>query len=349
MRQVDVQFGIEALPDLISRTDYDKLFVLCDQNTKKYCWHLLPHQIQAQSYPITIPSGDVNKTLSTCENIWKDLISQKASRRSLLINLGGGMVTDIGGFAASAFKRGIPFINVPTSLLGVVDAAIGGKTGVNFQEAKNQIGIFSEPLGVVVEKQFFETLPTAEFDSGMAEVIKYGLVRDASLFARIVDGSAEVDLDWLLKRCIQLKEEIITEDPYEKGVRQLLNFGHTIGHAIEGHSYAITSPLRHGHAIAIGMAIESHISQKRLGFSGLDQVMEVVLNRFEIPTWLHDSTHIAPMIELMKHDKKNVGEEIKCSLLQEIGLGVVGFSLSHHEITKAFEWFKKAHTASLPS
>ena len=331
MLKTKIQLGLNALEAGLNDENYDKTFILCDTNTLKSCLPLLPKSICANAYIITIESGDQNKTLGTAESIWTNLIEEKATRHSVLINLGGGMVTDIGGFAAATFKRGMNFINVPTTLLGAVDASIGGKTGVNFKNIKNQIGSFSEATGVFVDTVFFDTLSLREYNSGLAEVVKYGLIWDADLFLKVQVGTGKDDLQYFVERSISIKQEITEEDPFESGIRQLLNFGHTIGHALETYSYSTKHPLKHGEAVALGMIAESFLSHYKLGFDQLDVVTESIMNRFQVPNWLLELDDFEPIIDLMTHDKKNVGMEIRCSLLRRIGSGDFGFSLTTEE------------------
>lgn len=343
MSDLRVHFGIGSLHSFLDKVAYDKIFILCDSNTEENCLQSIDQSLVSSSHLIVVSPGDDRKNLHTCESIWTELMAQQATRHSVLINLGGGMVTDIGGFAAATFKRGIDFVNVPTTLLGAVDAAIGGKTGINFQQLKNQIGTFNNAKAVFVDPVFFKTLSPRELRSGLAEVIKYGLIWDEDLFHTMKGDLESFDLTKLVDRSIAIKQYITTEDPFEKGVRQLLNFGHTVGHALEAFSYSTSSPLKHGEAVALGMMAESFISQERLGFQDLDEVQASISALFEFPNWLSEMSDFTSITELMAHDKKNVGQEIRCSLLRKIGEGAVGFTLTQKEIVESLEWLRDAY------
>jgi 3-dehydroquinate synthase len=300
-----------------------KIFVLVDENTNEHCSTILLEQLETTSEIeiIEIEAGEENKNLDTCSGVWHALTELGADRKSLLINLGGGVITDLGGFVASCFKRGIAFVNVPTTLLSMVDASVGGKTGVDLGVLKNQIGLFSDPEMVLIDTQYLATVSEREIRSGLAEIIKYGLTYDVNVWNDInaFDKLSTENISKLIHRSIEIKNEVVTEDPKEAGLRKVLNFGHTLGHAIE--SYFLESDekekLTHGEAIAIGMITEAYISEKLLNFPSdkLQQIKEVIVSiygKVTINTEDYDG-----IMELLIHDKKNVGGRINFVLLSD--------------------------------
>lgn len=332
--------SIKELSNWIDNATYSSLFVICDQNTVDYCLPIFKDAVKVKFTPIEIKGGEEHKTLVDCEKIWQRLIDKEADRQSIVINLGGGMVTDIGAFAAATLKRGIRFINIPTTLLGMVDASIGNKTGINFKKVKNQIGTFSKPENIVIDDIFLKTLPKEEYLSGLGEVFKYGFIHCPELLKR--NYLADKADQNVIEKCIAIKDEIVANDPLEKGFRQILNFGHTIGHAIESYSMSTYTPLKHGEAVAWGMLAECHISQERLGFNQLEEVAELVLKTFKKPSFLKHGTRYQEVSAFTKFDKKNVNGEIRCTLLKSIGEPVVGQVISEKEIELALEWLKTA-------
>lgn len=260
----------EMLNSWISNYNYSKLFILVDETTNEFCLpKLLPLlEVEIPIEIIEIEAGEEMKNISTCVEIWSILADLGADRKSALLNLGGGVITDLGGFVASTFKRGIDFINIPTTLLGMVDAAIGGKNGVDLGALKNQIGVINAPKLVLIDTDFLETLPQNHMKSGLAEMLKHGLIFDKTYwnqFKDLKDLNFD-DLDQLIHRSVEIKNEIVCQDPTETGVRKALNFGHTLGHAIESHFLETPTLLLHGEAIAIGMVLESYISRKKTLF-----------------------------------------------------------------------------------
>ncbi len=299
------------------------IFILVDENTSDNCLNLLLEQLEtAQNIEIIeIEAGEINKNLDTCSGVWNALTELGADRKSLLLNLGGGVVTDLGGFAASTYKRGISFVNIPTTLLSMVDASVGGKTGIDLGVLKNQIGLFSDPEMVLVDPRYLETVSQRELRSGLAEIIKYGLTYDVNVWNE-VNNFKELnisDLTRLIHRSIEIKNEVVTKDPKEAGIRKVLNFGHTLGHAIE--SYFLESEnkenLTHGEAIAIGMITESYISEVLFGFpsEGLKNIKKSIINIFG-KVQIEASDYDA-IIELLKHDKKNVAGQVNFVLLTD--------------------------------
>ncbi len=308
------------LANLIRNNNYSSLFILVDDNTLEHCY---PRFIQLLETAktievIEIDAGEIHKNIETCVGVWNVMTELGADRKSLLITLGGGVITDLGGFVASTFKRGIDFINIPTTLLSMVDASVGGKTGVDLGVLKNQIGLFSNPEMIVLDPEYLQTLTTREIRSGTAEIIKYGMTHDIRLFNEIKDNT-ELNIIDLIHRSIEIKNEVVLEDPKEQNVRKALNWGHTIGHGIE--SYFLDNPekdnLTHGEAIAIGMVCEAYISAELLGFPSdkLKEVKKAILAIYGKVEILEED--FSSIMELMKHDKKNVGGEINFILLKE--------------------------------
>ncbi|HEY8400693.1 MAG TPA: 3-dehydroquinate synthase family protein, partial [Cytophagaceae bacterium] len=252
------------LKEFLQGKQYSSVCVIADENTEKHCFPLLLPALQ-KYHLITIPSGEENKTLSTCERIWKGMTDQQLDRKAVVINLGGGVIGDMGGFCASTYKRGIDFIQIPTTLLSQVDASVGGKLGVDFFSYKNHIGVFKEPAAVFINADFLKTLDPAELRSGFAEIIKHCLIADKTKWEEISRKSlAEQNWEDLIAHSVEIKSKVTTADPTEQGLRKILNFGHTIGHAIESYYLTIKDKkLLHGEAIAIGMVAESYIAEKR--------------------------------------------------------------------------------------
>ena len=262
--------SLEELSRFVSQGDYSRFFVLTDENTAIHC---LP---QVQAYfegknnfdIIEINAGEESKDIDFCIGIWKMLIDFGADRKSLLINLGGGVISDMGGFVASTYKRGIDFVHVPTTLLSQVDASVGGKTGVDVDKIKNIIGTFTQPKAVFIVNEFLSSLPERQVLSGAAEMLKHGLIADAAYWHLLKNSNLSAPSEDLIYRSVEIKNEVVTADPFERGIRKSLNFGHTIGHALETNSLLHdTHPLTHGEAIAIGMICESYLSHKKSGLT----------------------------------------------------------------------------------
>lgn len=315
---------------LRSLKDYkcSKVFVLIDNNTREHC---LPIFFDKCGIPedsvdlIEITSGEQYKTLGTCKYIWESLMENGADRGSLLINLGGGVITDIGGFSASCFKRGIKFINIPTTLMAQVDAAIGGKTGVNLDHLKNQIGVFNNPEAIFIDTDFLETLPEEHILSGFAEVLKYGLISDKVLWDKLADFDIINKIDWydIIVPAVKIKIDFVEKDPNEQNLRKILNFGHTVGHALETLSYRNNTPCYHGEAVAVGLVVESIISSKVLGLDKniTQDIFDVVNSNFLLPQFAKND--ITEIVNLMVHDKKNVEGRINFTLLEKIGKSII--------------------------
>jgi 3-dehydroquinate synthase len=313
----------EKLNSYLSHQTPSTIFILVDENTNEFCLPILLEHIETNATIeiIEIESGEENKNIDTCVGIWNTLTELGADRKSLMINLGGGVITDLGGFVASCFKRGISFINIPTTLLSMVDASVGGKTGVDLGVLKNQIGLFSDPEMVMIDPLFLKTVSKRELYSGLAEIIKYGLTYDVKLWHKIKSFKtlSTSNLNYLIYRSIEIKNEVVTEDPKEAGLRKVLNYGHTLGHAIE--SYFLESEhkekLTHGEAIVIGMITEAYLSEKLLGFP-INEVLAIKIHLLEIyPKVIIDRKDYEGIIELLIHDKKNVGGQVNFVLLSD--------------------------------
>ena len=342
-----------ALNKFLSDKKYSSVFILVDQNTKKRCLPLLKRSFDSliSLSVIQIKSGEKNKNIRTCEKIWKELSKQNADRKSLLINLGGGVITDIGGFAASAYKRGIDFINIPTTLLAQVDASVGGKTGIDFYDFKNQIGTFSFPKAVFINPEFLKTLNKRELLSGFAEVIKHGLIADKDYWKQIQTSSPALLLqekggstqawDKLILESVEIKNKIVSADPYENGLRKTLNFGHTIGHAVESASLKTKKPLLHGEAVAVGMICEAYLSRKCCGLPSeeLDAITKFIITVFNPKTVKFS---VKSLITFMKQDKKNSDGEINFTLLSAIGKAETNNSCSEVLIEESVHFYNSS-------
>jgi 3-dehydroquinate synthase len=334
--------GYEALNHYISDSKYSSLFVLVDSITNELCLSkLLPLLETDKSIEIIeIEPGESEKNINTCVEIWSILTELGADRKSLIINLGGGVITDLGGFVASTYKRGIDFINIPTTLLAMVDASIGGKNGIDLGNLKNQIGVINVPKLVIIDTAYIETLPQNEMRSGLAEMLKHGLIYDHEYWRQFLDLSKIdfADFDTLIFRSIEIKNEIVTQDPTENGIRKALNFGHTLGHAIE--SYFLESEnkktLLHGEAIAAGMILESYIAlQKNLVKANeYSEIKHTIQSIFEkIP---FDDNDINSVLELLIHDKKNEYGIVQFALLDGIGKIKINQTADNEVINKSF-------------
>ena len=312
--------GYNSLSNLIAENNYSTLFILVDENTFKYCYpKFIPNlQTDKRIEVIEIESGEINKNLETCIGVWNAITELGGDRKSLIITLGGGVITDLGGFVASCFKRGVDFVNIPTTLLSMVDASVGGKTGVDLGVLKNQIGLFANPEMVLVDTDYLTTVSEREIKSGTAEIIKYGITYDITLFNEIKNNK-DLKIEDLIFRSIEIKNEVVLKDPTEQNIRKILNFGHTLGHAIE--SFYLESDdkesLTHGEAIAIGMVCESYMSSKILNFpiKNVVEIKKVILSIYNKTDLLIED--FSSILELLKHDKKNVKGRVNFVLLND--------------------------------
>ena len=291
---------------------------------------------------ITIPDGDDNKTLATVAQVWDEMERLGVTRHSLIINLGGGMVTDLGGFAAASFKRGVRFINVPTTLLGAVDAAVGGKTGFNYNGLKNEIGAFAPASDVIISTRYLDTLPQQEMKSGFAEVIKHAMLSDRGEFLRLLehDFNAPINHDDLLerlRRSVQVKVDIVTRDPHEQGERKALNLGHTIGHALESLAIKRQKPVPHGYAVAWGLVAEAVLSHIKSGFPSEEVHLLGNFVRDNYRDFPFTCDDYDELLELMRHDKKSRDGEITCTLLRAIGNYHIDQAITPDDATTALD------------
>ena len=332
----------ETLTTFLASKKYSKIMVLVDENTRKHC---LPQVISAitDATVIEIKSGEEAKNLDTCSQIWTAMTEQQLDRKALLVNVGGGVIGDMGGFCAATYKRGIDFIQIPTTLLSQVDASVGGKLGIDFMGLKNHIGVFEKPLAVLINTGFLATLSKAELRSGYAEIIKHCLIADAKKWQEIIATPYE-NLDWqdLAQHSVLIKSKVTEEDPLEKGLRKILNFGHTIGHAVESYFLPIADKkLLHGEAIAIGMVAESYLAWQRkyISEADLNQITTYLLSIYGAVTLLDfDLDKILPYA---LQDKKNESNTILCTLLAQIGKANYNQEISLKDIRTALEYYTR--------
>ena len=335
-----------ALNNYLKTDKPSKIFILVDTNTHDYCLPAFLERIESGDIVIEvmeIPNGEDHKTIDICTGVWEALSEYNADRKSLLINLGGGVVTDLGGFVASTYMRGIAYINIPTTLLAMVDASVGGKTGDDLGALKNQIGIINEGVMVGVDTSYLDTLPQNEMVSGFAEMLKHGLIYDKTYWNTLthLEKLDISDLDQLIYDSIIIKNEVVTSDPTEKGLRKILNFGHTLGHAIESYflENADKTPLLHGEAIAIGMLLESYLSTKICGLSQeeFEIISSGILKTFsKVEINKNDQKVI---IDLLQYDKKNSYGVVKFVLLEAIGKPKTDCVVHNDLILEAFDYY----------
>ena len=339
----------ETLDITVSRMQPASVFVLADDNTANTALPIIHDSCQCLKGATVIrtPADDVNKTTEALTNIWRTLSDSGATRRSVLINLGGGMVTDLGGFAAATFKRGIRFINVPTTLLSAVDAATGGKTGINFAGLKNEVGVFCNADAVIISTIFFNTLPAQQLLSGYAEMLKHGLIDSPGTLTSLLRfdiTSQATDHDTLLalvKQSVGVKTRIVDADPTEQGLRRVLNLGHTAGHAFESLAMQRNSPVPHGYAVAWGLIVELILSHLTLGFPAAD------LHRFAAYVAAHygkfpyTCKDYPRLLQLMSHDKKNTSPDaISFTLLRAVGQPEPGHTVAPDTIRTALDLYQ---------
>lgn len=324
----------------------DKVFVLTDETTKQFCWPKVQQfDCMHGANVITIPPTDAHKDIATLSNVWEALVEGGGTRRSCLINLGGGMITDLGGFAAATFKRGINFINIPTTLLAMVDAAVGGKTGVNFKGLKNEIGVFCDARFVLLNTLFLDTLDNENTRSGYAEMLKHGLISDESMWAELLNFDLDTP-DWtqlqqMVARSVRVKEGVVAKDPHEQGLRKALNLGHTVGHAFESMALHKGKPVLHGYAVAFGLVCELYLAAFKTHFptGKMRQTVQFVRRYYgTFPLSCNDYDHL---IELMQHDKKNTSGNINFTLLEDIGKPVINQTATTEEIKEALDFFRE--------
>jgi 3-dehydroquinate synthase len=317
-------------------------FILVDENTRKYCLPAV-QRFLPESTIIEIPSGEGNKHIATCQIIWKALLDAAADRKATLLNLGGGVIGDMGGFVASTYKRGIDFVQMPTTLLSQVDASVGGKLGVDFDGLKNVIGVFRQPKAVFIHSNFLDTLPANQLMSGFAEILKHGLIADAAYWNSLQSVNPLEHNDWadIIARSVAIKQDVVTADPLEKGRRKILNFGHTLGHAIETWSLtAEDQPLLHGEAIAIGMIGETYLSQRHAGLPSEDASAIMATLQQWYPKRHIPSDAVDTIISLLANDKKNEGKVVMYSLLRSIGDCTFDIAVPESAAREAIEFYQ---------
>jgi len=334
-----------SLNQHIKDKNFSNIFILVDENTHELCLPILLKQLETNCTIeiIEIEAGEINKTIDTCLGVWNTLSDFNGDRKSLLINIGGGVITDLGGFVASTFKRGIAYINIPTTLLSMVDASVGGKTGVDLGTLKNQIGVISTPDLVLIDTNYLKTLPQNQMRSGLAEMLKHGLISSKSYWNKFKKLSSLTldDLDELIYESILIKKHVVDLDPFEANLRKTLNFGHTLGHAIE--SYFLSNPkktnLLHGEAIAVGIVLASYISSKLAGFP-VEKTKEIktIFNNFYGIVHF-DTSDYKPIIDLLKYDKKNNHGNINFVLLEAIGKPKIDCLVDESIILDAFKFY----------
>jgi len=334
--------GLVSLKTLLESNKYSKIFVFADEHTSEVCLPVFQSLLDDyQEFDlIETSAGEENKNIDFCIGIWKTLLDFEADRKSLMINLGGGVITDMGGFIASTYKRGIDFINIPTTLLSQVDASVGGKTGIDIDNVKNMVGTFSLPQMVFIETEFLKTLPQRELLSGFAEMIKHGLIADKAYYEKLKASNYLSPSAEDIYRSVEIKNEVVTIDPHEKNLRKILNYGHTIGHAVESYSLANDEkPLTHGEAIAIGFVCEAYLSVKNshLTESELVDISQYILSLY--PKYHIKIERFDTLLELMQSDKKNENGNILFSLLENIGKCTFNCRVSRSDILNSLNYY----------
>jgi len=336
--------GLESLGDFkqfLANSNYSEIVVLVDENTQKFCLPLISEYIGNHT-TISVKSGEESKSIHTCLDIWKQLSDKAIDRKALIINLGGGVICDMGGFIAATYKRGIDFVNIPTTLLAMCDASIGGKLGVNLDGIKNAVGLFKNPKAIVLYTNFLKTLPERHFMSGYAEIIKHALIGDKRVFKELLESEdIKSDIEKFISRSIRTKNRIVNLDIFEQGIRKSLNFGHTVGHALE--TFFLVNfpgqPVHHGEAIAAGMIAESYISWKKkyLEEAELQQISRYILKEF--PKLIFSNTNFKELISYTLKDKKNEHQQRLFTLIDGIGQFRINEIISEDEIRQSLEYY----------
>ena len=335
----------QTLTQAIGECEHDRIFLLADETTQKACVPLIADfDCLKGAQTIVIGATDTHKTIESLAHVWEELGKGGATRHTLLINIGGGMVTDLGGFAASTFKRGINYINIPTTLLSMVDASVGGKTGINFRGLKNEIGVFNNTASVILDTRFLRTLDQENILSGYAEMLKHGLISNEQMWAELLNFEVEAPDFGLLQRMVEesvaVKQRIVTEDPTEQGIRKALNLGHTAGHAFE--SFALRKhPILHGYAVAYGLICELYLSAVKTGFPSdkMHQTVSFIKAHYGKMTITCDD--YPTLLELMTHDKKNTAGIINFTLLGGIGDIRINQTATQEEIYEALDFYRE--------
>ena len=326
--------------DFLSKNNYSKIGILVDNNSNKYCFPIIKKILKVPYSIIIIQSGEKEKNIKTCIKVWNSLTELQFDRKSLLINLGGGVISDLGGFIAATYMRGIDFINIPTTLLSQVDAGVGGKLGINFNKLKNHVGVFLNPKKIFIDTNLLKSLPIRELKSGFAEVIKHCLIKDKNEFYRLLNTNWK-NYNWndIVKHSIKIKSSIVRKDPLENGIRKILNFGHTIGHGIESTYMNKNNYLLHGEAIAIGMICESYISYtaNTLQKNELDLITKFIIKTYQ-PKIINNNK-IEPILEAIIHDKKNINNKINMSLIEKIGKCGYNYNINKLVINESIDYY----------
>jgi 3-dehydroquinate synthase len=324
---------------------HSKKVIIVDENTNEFCLEYLLTSITGleDAEVMMLPAGEENKVLEICFQVWEALTDYGIGRKDLIINLGGGVVTDTGGFIAAVFKRGVPFLHIPTSLLGMVDAAIGGKTGIDLGPYKNQLGTFTMPEMTIVDTAFLGTLPQEEVLNGFAEMVKHALIADIELWNAFLqlERIEANELIPFIEKSAAIKMQIVTEDPTEEGQRKLLNFGHTVGHALEGYFLSTETPISHGLAVVLGMIAEIHLSVELGYLSSHDQELIVSSLKKWFPLINIPMFENEQVIQLMKNDKKNSENKIKAALLKKTGKGIFDQISTDEGILSALDYLRQ--------
>ena len=337
----------QSLAEAVGKVEHDKLFVLTDTTTRELCWPVVQdYAVVKDAIMITIPPTDEAKTLETLASVWTALQQGGATRHSLMVNLGGGMVTDLGGFAASTFKRGMAYINIPTTLLSQVDASVGGKTGINFGGLKNEIGVFNCARSVILSSAFLRTLDHENLLSGYAEMLKHGLLSSKENWAELltfdIANPDYATLQTLVAKSVAIKEQIVTEDPTEKGIRKALNLGHTAGHAIESLALKEGRTVLHGYAVAWGLLMELYLSARKCGFPAKEMHQMEAYIKEHYGKFLYECKHYDTLCDFMAHDKKNQGGNINFTLLGGIGDIRINQTATQDEIEEMLDYYRES-------
>jgi 3-dehydroquinate synthase len=324
----------------LKKNTFSRFIILADSHTLSHCYPIVVNGCPClkEAHLIEIEPGEQHKNLNTCISIWQTLTELKADKQTLLINLGGGVICDIGGFVASTYKRGIPFIHLPTSLLAMADASVGGKCGVDFEGVKNHIGTITQPNSIFIQPAFLNTLPHRHLKNGLAEIIKIAFIADEKLQKQLLLKKAM--LDDIIVKSVALKNRIVSKDPFDKGIRQSLNFGHTIGHAIESALLGTRKELLHGEAIAIGMLLESFIAVERklIIKSHFDTICQMIVSFYPTPAF--SKSDMKKMMNFMLHDKKNNNSSVLMSLPKGKASCSIKTSVNMNTIESAFDFYK---------
>tara|TARA_R110002050_G_scaffold290260_3_gene443842 strand:- start:8904 stop:9983 length:1080 start_codon:yes stop_codon:yes gene_type:complete len=323
-----------------------KRFIIADSNIMQYCLPLIDSylaKLKVEQQVFSIEAGEDSKSIDLAHQLWENFTDLAITRGDLILNIGGGVVSDLGGFVAATYKRGVDVINVPTTLLAMADASVGGKVGVNFHQLKNQLGYFSNPKGVFIYPDFLNTLPDKEFISGYAEMVKHALIADSEAWNKMrTKGAPSIDfVTELLPSSVAIKNSFVKEDPTDKGIRKTLNFGHTIGHGIETLFMDSDTEVLHGEAVAAGMVAAAYISNKKSGLSDSDLIdISTYINEvfdLEFVTWLMAENLALPL----KHDKKNAGSTLQFVLISAPGKAVYNQEVSMELALEAFEYVQE--------